>query len=106
MALTKFGRPISPWAVIDLLNEMEKEKTMISTHDYVGDITDEQKAYCEKLREAFKLVESVIMEHPANKERNFSSRCFAMARTHCEQASMYAIKGTVFDGKEVYGYGG
>lgn len=78
---------------------------MLSTHDYVGDISDEQKAYCEKVREAFKLVEAVILEHPSNMDRDFSARCLALARTKLEEACMYTIKATVFHGKEVVGYG-
>lgn len=90
------------------LSKLLKENTnMLSTHDYVsGDqVSDEAKTYCEKVREAFKLVESVLLEHPANLSRDFSARCFALARTHLETACMYSIKGIVFDGKEVYGYG-
>lgn len=78
---------------------------MISTHDYVGNPTDEQKAFCEKIREAFKAVESVIPDYTEVVDRTFSRRCFLLARTHLEIAAMYSIKGVVFEGKEVKGYG-
>lgn len=81
----------------------KQKEPMISTHDYVSDITDEQKAACEKVREACKLVEQVILER-FTKDRGFHNRCYAEARTHLEAACMYAIKGIVFEGKEVIGY--
>lgn len=80
-------------------------ENMISTHDYVSDISDAQKQYCDDLREGFRALEQLILSHPAAADRNFTARCLATARTHLEIACMYALKGTVFEGKEVIGYG-
>jgi len=74
---------------------------MISTHDYVSDITDEQKYSCEIARNLFKEVEKLIKALPCHGKRSFSDRCTAIAETHLEIACMYTIKAIAFDGKEV-----
>lgn len=73
----------------------------MSTHDYVGDITPWQKERCEQSRNLFKALEAFIQSQPENGKRTFSDRCLSITKTKLEEASMYAIKAIVFEGKEV-----
>ncbi len=82
---------------------MSEEKEY-STHDYIGELTDDQRSRCESVRERCKELENLLMGFPSFGSRSFSSRCIAESRTCLEAASQMAIKSIVFEGKKVKGY--
>jgi hypothetical protein len=74
---------------------------MISTHDYITDVTPEQAKLCELTRTKFKEIETLFRDFPFSGDRTFSDRCLNKAKTDLETACMFAIKGIVFAGKDV-----
>jgi len=74
----------------------------ISTHDYVGPLSDLGQTECNEARAMFKKLESFVIEC-AESETNtaFQKRCFAIVRTKLEEACMFLIKGIAFEGKDV-----
>lgn len=77
------------------------EVKVYSTHDYIGKVSDEQQARCDKFRELCRELESFLINSPILNTRSFSDRCIAMARSNLEQCCMYGIKSIVFEGKTV-----
>lgn len=88
-------------ALIAIMKEKDTMSEKMSTHDYIGKLTPEMQDTCDATREYFRIIENFILALPGIGSRSFSDRCYSLARTKLEEACMFAIKGIVFEGKEV-----